>query len=93
MTQRGKGGGGKHEALQVDFTQARFMTRCNVLVLNRMAQTSEVCVKKKKVWWRAGAGWRRLTVLFEVRTRGGRGNERGRCWRREEVSQLSWLAC
>lgn len=48
MTQRGKGGGGKHEALQVDFTQARFMTRCNVLVLNRMAQTSEVCVQKKK---------------------------------------------
>lgn len=67
MTQRGKGGGGKHEALQVDFTQARFMTRCNMLVLNRMAQTSEVCVKKKKVWWRAGAGWRRLMVLFEVR--------------------------
>lgn len=49
MTQRGKGGGGKHEALQVDFTQARFMTRCNVLVLNRMAQTSEVCVKKKSM--------------------------------------------
>lgn len=69
------------------------MTRCNVLLLNRMAPTSEVCVKKGKKSMAEGRC--RLARSDGVVRGEGEGRERRRAalaQRGEEASRRALLA-